>query len=403
MTGTHIDGGRSVFFLINLVQDVNILRPLIYLSARETEAKIGLLVSDAFIKRDRQKVWQREVAAIAAATGASLHLYGTPAEAHAVLAGGGGMIFSASESNLPAHRETSGVFATAPTSYVRVTLQHGFECIGFVQSREHVMSHGRNVAFEADIVCGWFEPDLLTSLIASERSKLVVTGPPTLLQVPSATAGHPPRSGGFVCENLHSVRLRASGDHKSSFMDIFSAFCGKLASRGETVTLRPHPGGQYVLKNNVSLPANVRLNMLPLYDVNMKGYQFGISAPSTIIFDMVLAGIPVGVWRDPAGIMDASNYDGLTEISVLEDWLAFERDVRLRPQMILDRQQAFLERVAMPTDPADVYRRFTRLIVGCLAGGRGDPRAAIRPPMTTAPQRKRRAIASGDLLVEAPQ
>jgi hypothetical protein len=71
--------------------------------------------------------------------------------------------------------------------------------------------------------------------------------------------------------------------------------------------------------------------------------------------------------------------------------------------MIHDRQQAFLERLAMPTDPADVYRRFTRLIVGCLAGERGDPRAAIRPPMTTAPQRKRRAIASGDLLVEAPQ
>jgi hypothetical protein len=104
--------------------------------------------------------------------------------------------------------------------------------------------------------------------------------------------------------------------------------------------------------------------------------------------------------------MDASNYDGLTEISVLEDWLAFERDVRVRPQMILDRQQAFVERLAMPTDPVEVYRRFTRLIVGCLVGDRGDPRVAIRPGMKAsgaAPQRKRRAVAVGELLVEAPE
>ena len=164
--------GRSVFFLINLVQDVNILRPLVFLTARETKARIGILVSDAFIKRDRQKIWQREVAALAADTGASLHLYATPAEAHAVMAGGGGMIFAASESNLPAHHETSDVFRVAPRSYVRVTLQHGFECIGFVQSREHVTSHGRNVSFGADIVCGWFEAESLNSLVATERSKL---------------------------------------------------------------------------------------------------------------------------------------------------------------------------------------------------------------------------------------
>ena len=395
--------GRTVFFLINLVQDVNILRPLVYLTARETEARIGLLVSEGFIKRDRQKIWQREVAALAASTGASLHLYGSPADAHAVLEGGSGMIFAASESNLPAHHETSGVFQVAPRTYLRVTLQHGFECIGFVQSREHVMSHGRNVAFAADVVCGWFDPEVLTSMIASQRSKLYVTGPPTLLEQPRPNADHPPQSGGLVCENMHSVRLRASGDHKASFMEIFFAFCRKLGARGETVTLRPHPGGQYVLKKNVALPDNVRLNMLPLYDINMKGYQFGISAPSTIIFDMVLAGIPVAVWRDPAGVMDTRNYDGLAEISTLDDWLAFERDVRLRPEMILDRQQAFLRSLSMPTDPAEVYRRFARLIVAGLTGHRGDPRQAVRPEAVAAsvtPRRKRKAVLSQDMLVE---
>jgi hypothetical protein len=189
-----------------------------------------------------------------------------------------------------------------------------------------------------------------------------------------------------------------------SFMEIFFAFCRKLAVRGETVTLRPHPGGQYVLKKNVALPANVRLNMLPLYDVNMKGYQFGISAPSTIIFDMVLAGIPVAVWRDPAGVMDASSYDGLAEISTVDDWFGFERDVRIRPEMILDRQEAFLRRLSMPIDPAEVYRRFARLIVAGLAGDCGESEQAARPEAIAAlgsARRQRRAILSHDVLVEA--
>jgi len=393
-----IGSGRSVFFLFNLVQDVNILRPLVYLTARETGARIGLLVSDSFLKRDRQKIWQREVAELAAETGASLHLYGAPAEAQAVLAGGGGIIFAGSESNLPAHHETSGVFAVAPASYLRVTLQHGLECIGFLQSREHVMSHGRNVGFGADIVCGWFEAESLTSQTASERSKLYVTGPPTLLQQQGADGDIAPRGGGLVCENMHSVRLRASGDHKASFMDMFFAFCGKLQSSGEMVTLRPHPGGQYVLKNKIALPPNVELNMLPLYKFDIGRYRYGISAPSTIVFDMILAGIPVAVWRDPEGVMDARNYQGLTEVRTLDDWLAFERDVRLRPEMILDRQRTFLRRLAMPTEPAEVYRRFARLIIAGLAGDRGE---ALAVAALDGSHGQRPAVLSQDRLLEA--
>jgi hypothetical protein len=183
-------------------------------------------------------------------------------------------------------------------------------------------------------------------------------------------------------------------------MDIFFGFCRRLAARGEGLTLRPHPGGQYVLKNKVALPANVELNMLPLYAIDMNDYGFGISAPSTIVFDMVLAGIPVAVWRDPAGVMDASNYDGLTEISTLDEWLAFERDVRLRPEMILQRQEAFLRRLKMPRDPAEVYRRLTRLIVAGLTGGIGEVEVPISGEAVGAPQRLRPAVLAKDVLVE---
>ena len=400
MKATAAGKAKNAVFLLNLIQDVNMLRGLVYLTARETDATISLLVSRGFIKRDRQRIWQREVARLAEDTGSATYLYGTAAEARALLEDGTGIIVAASESNLRAHCETSDVFRAAPPSYLRITLQHGLECVGFLQSREHVTSHGRNVGFAADVVCSWFEPGLLTSLTASERAKLYVSGPAMLLQQPRAAAAVPAAHGPLVCENLHSVRLRASGDHQRPFMETFFAFCHELAARHETVTLRPHPGGQYVLKANVALPPNVRLDMRPIYELDLAQYRLGISAPSTIVLDMVLAGIPAGVWRDEAGVMDTSNYEGLTEISSLGEWLAFEREVHLRPDMILERQRSFLRRLSMPT-PQEVYRRFARLIVAGLEGlvATGDDKPSVRQSGSgSAPAR--RVGLSGDTLVE---
>jgi hypothetical protein len=182
-------------------------------------------------------------------------------------------------------------------------------------------------------------------------------------------------------------------------METFLAFCSEIATRGESVTLRPHPGGQYVLKADVALPANVRLDMRPIYDLDLTQYRFGISAPSTIVLDMALAGIPVGLWRDEAGVMDTSNYAGLTEISSLDDWLAFERDVRLRPEMILERQDSFIRRLSIPP-PDEVYRRFARLIVSGLERLPSSVRASAQQKLGNAKPAPRAALA-GDVLVEA--
>src|SRR5689334_22881309 len=94
--------GKTIFFIINLPQDVNIVRGLVYLARRETEASIGFLITQAFIKRDQQNIWQREVARMAADTGASMHLYSAASEAIAVIQAGRGIIFAAAESRLAA-------------------------------------------------------------------------------------------------------------------------------------------------------------------------------------------------------------------------------------------------------------------------------------------------------------
>ena len=98
----------------------------------------------------------------------------------------------------------------------------------------------------------------------------------------------------------------------------------------------------------------------------MRDYAYGISAPSSVLIDMVLAGIPTAVWQDEDSIVDATNYEGLTVISGVADWLSFRRDVRIRPQVFTQRQDAYLRRSGLLTDPAIVRQRFVQLLTGGL-------------------------------------
>jgi len=352
---------RNVIFMFNLLQDVNIIRPLAYLAAKDMNVVVAFLISDRFYIRDKREVWRAEIDEIAQDIGAEIFVYDNELTAFQWLQPRHGVLVAASESNLSAHFETHNVFRVAPSGFVRVTLQHGFECVGFLQNREHDRAHGRSIGFGSDIVCGWLARNGLTSMAPSERSKLVVTGPSAVLQS-AETTGRKHEAEGLICENLHSVRMSASGDFKLSFMEIFAAFCDRLAGHGAVVALRPHPGGQYVIKNKLTLPHNVRLANEPIYKTDLRGFRYGLSAPSSVVIDMILAGIPTAVWRDAGGIMDASNYEGLTVVSSLDDWLTFRRDALMRPEMILARQKAFLERIGMPVDPHDVRARYLAIL-----------------------------------------
>lgn len=354
---------RSVVFLINLIQDVNIIRPLAYLAAAELDVSIAFMISSQFRLRDKTNVWIGEVEDIAQDVDAEIVDFENEFAAYQWLSNRHGALIAASESNLSAHHEVHNVFRVAPDGFVKITLQHGLECIGFLQNREHDKAHGRNVRFGADIVAGWLPAQRMASMGPTERSKLTVTGPGLLIQG-DIVSGRGSGAEGLVCENLHSVRLNASGDFKAGFMDVFFQFCDELLDAEQTVALRPHPGGQYVLKNKVSLPDNVVLANEPIYRTCLKDYRYGISAPSSVVLDMVMAGIPTAVWRDGDGVMDVRNYDGLTMISGLDDWLAFRRDALKRPEMILDKQRLYLQKLGIPTDTDDVRGRFRNLLDG---------------------------------------
>jgi len=350
---------KHIIFLVNLLQDVNIIRPLAFLAARELDIGLVFMVSHRFLQRDTTRLWQREIALLCGQVGGEVHIYGNEADALRILAGKSGMIIAASESNLSGHADTHNVFRLAPADFLKVTMQHGFECVGFLHNRDHNRAHGHSVTFAADVLCGWFDGGLMTSMPPSQRPKLYVSGPPAVLQIPAHTRK---AKGGLVCENLHSVRLNTSGDFKASFIDIFDRFCAVKGRMGETVFLRPHPGGQYVIKNNVALASNVELVNKPIYRVDLHAYEFGISAPSSVVIDMLLANIPVGLWSDEDDVMDTGNYAGLHRISTLDEWLSFSTISGKEREAILKRQTQFLDRMKMPIDPAEVRSRFLRLL-----------------------------------------
>lgn len=364
-------------FVIDLLQDFNILRPLACLAAAETEMRLTLMVSRRFIERDQHGIWTDEIKDLAIETGAAVVEFHSDFEAHSYLSGKHGIIFAGSESNLNAHTTSHNIFRYAPTSFLRVTLQHGFECVGFLQNREQSIAFGENIRFAADIVCGWMPIDRMAHLQSSERDKLISTGPTSRLiagrQTPRLPA--PSASAGLVCENLHSVRMNVVGDFKASYMDTFFSFAHEMNKAGRRVSLRPHPGGQYVIRNAVKLPSNVDLHNEPMYRVDLSRYAYGISAPSSVLIDMVMAGIPTAVWHDGEGRLDTGNYAGLTHINSVEEWQSFAEAAIADPAPFLHRQRAFLDQTGIVVEAEAVRASFLDLLRA--AQGKSEPRRIL--------------------------
>lgn len=359
-----------IAFLFDLIQDVNVLRPMIRAIAYEyDDFELLFLVSRQFEGRDKQWLWRAELDELAKETSATRLRFEDPFSATRPLQGRHGIIFSASESSLAAHAVNHQVFLSAPATFVRVTVQHGYECVGFDQNREQTLSHGSSVRFAADILFGWVAREQLRHLCASERDKYVELGPPLLLnrlfdRQPSGT----PRDTGLVCENLHSVRMRTTRNFQQTYLQTLMTFASDQARRGRKVAVRPHPGGQFIVKNSIELPQNVVLANKPMFKTDLDRFLFGISAPSSVLIDMVLADIPTAVWRDGDSVLDTSAYAELTQVSAVEEWDAFAEAASADPAPFLARQQRFLRRAGLDVGPETVKGRLLRMVDGMLAG-----------------------------------
>lgn len=381
-------------FLFDLIQDVSVLRPIVRLLAQETDLALVLLVSRQFEGRDKEWMWRAEIEELVRECGATSARFDSPLVAVQVLQGRRGLIFSASESNLAAHAINHQVFLSMPAAFTRITVQHGYECVGFNQNREQTIAHGSSVRFAADILCGWVPREALRHLCPSERDKYVELGPPMLLnrlfdrQRPDVA-----RDSGLVCENLHSVRMRTTGNFQQTYLSTLLAFAEAQDRKGLKVALRPHPGGQFVIKNRVELPRNVVLANKPMYKTDLESFAYGISAPSSVLIDMVLAGIPTAVWSDRDALLDGTAYAELARVSTLDDWNTFAEAAARDPAPFMARQARFLRRTGLDVDPLLIRDRLLGVVSGVL--GRNGVDAGRKPVVQGSGARRVLLVANG--------
>ena len=95
--------GNAVF-LLNLLQDVNILRPLIFIASRDVGLRAEIFISDTFSRLDVTGVWTDELNEIIKSAGAYKYHFKNKMEALQILQGKAGIIVAASESNLGPHK-----------------------------------------------------------------------------------------------------------------------------------------------------------------------------------------------------------------------------------------------------------------------------------------------------------
>ncbi len=321
---------RSVLagFIVNLLQDVNVLRPLIYLSSDDLELKPLIFITQAFLKRDKQEIWINQLQRIAKDTNACIHIIKSSIEVWKMLnEANQGFLISASESNLNAHKETHEIFRYCPAGIKTITLQHGFECVGFLMNKNHQKAYGYSVGFAADYICGWMPLGLQRNLRPLQRSRYINAGPAAWInktskrKLTSSSQSHY-KTIGIVCENLHSVRHGVQSS-VNLFMEQFFELAAYLRSIGREIALRPHPGGQYTLKNKIDLPDNVILENRPSYEVAWSNYSYGISAPSSVLFDLIINNVPAMVWQDTQQIIDITQVAYLPVAQTADDMISF--------------------------------------------------------------------------------
>lgn len=352
-----------IAFHFDLVQDVSVLRPVVRL-ASGTMSEVVLFVSPQLARLDPGGFWRNEIEILGRDAGATVIAYQSELDVFQVLARRKGICIAGSESNVPAHARTHHLFRAMPAGILRITLQHGFECLGFLHNARHSAAFGRDIRFAADIIVGWLAKDRLYDVAPSETGKLYVAGPMMLIDQPSGRLNDITKARsddpycGLVCENTHSARFHSKA-MKASFLSLTEALAKRIEPLGKILYFRPHPAGEFVNKTGYKAPPSIKIEDAPLYTLDLTRYCFAISAPSTILLDFMLADVPVAVWGGKS--IDAANFAGLVGVENEEDAWQFVVASATDRTLLLDNQRRFLNGLGVPTQIRERYQALLAL------------------------------------------
>tara|TARA_S200000501_G_C20829450_1_gene746513 strand:- start:458 stop:1564 length:1107 start_codon:yes stop_codon:yes gene_type:complete len=325
---------QTIFFLLNLLQDFYIIRKLIYLFNDDTKYNIELLITKGFLKRDKDLNLSNEIDQIKKDINIKTYTIDSKIKLFNKFNNvKKGILISSSESTLEAHNETSSIMRICRSNITSITLQHGFECVGFLHNQNHSFHHGSYIGFNADIVCGWLEKRYQRDLINSSKSRYCELGHPAFIDKTSKRnlninfkKNNNKEKPGLFCENIHSARFLNSNSAQDQFLKDFLSLANLLDEEGKKIVIRPHPAGRFknsITKKPIKLPKNVRIESSPSHKVDWSSFSYGISAPSSVIFDMYLSGVPVCLWSDVNQNVDISLLNSFPIATSVDELFSF--------------------------------------------------------------------------------
>lgn len=306
------------FFYFSLVQDVQALRSIVQLvKLKYPNIQLFGVVDKLFINRDKTGLGTKELIYLVENFGFNLlpdmasyqeaveEMY---VENHSV------PFFFASESSAAAHKKSHHLCNWLSPIFYTITVQHGYECLGFHHSDEMTQVFGDNINFSSKQVFGWSSVTESKNLTTSSVHKFKHVGFTNLLfeRINKGRQKMPAKKKYIIfCETLHGERLQVKTKiDPNEFIKIFKATKYWADRRDIVCLLKPHP----VSKLNFGNLPEKSIIFDPIHRLPTDEILCVVSSPSSVAIDFRSLNIPVILWN-PLNGFDISNYDYLPTIS----------------------------------------------------------------------------------------
>jgi hypothetical protein len=358
---------RTVFIL-DLIQDFEVLQPLILRCVVSYPWRdLIISVSDRVIK---SHTWVYVKPFIESLGIAWFKPIG-PLDTVNALGESKSVLITASESTANGHVFCHTVCRLAPKRTIKITLQHGYECVGLRHHQAHDLQFPQGVRFASDFVLTWSNPELLSNIHPFDRNKCIPVGViknfaedvavtrlvekrnnPAL----ASAGGH--QVSLLVAENLHSVRF-LNAQRYQRFLNFMNEASYGI---GYALTVRSHPGKRTLELNKNKHDFAFLEGMLRAGD--LARFDFFVSPPSTIVLDAVLAGVPTALWSDRKELGDCENYAAIPSVCELEELDQLCRNSNVMEKIRMDNYQWAAQNICAFNGVPQAWSKMNELING---------------------------------------
>ncbi|MFY1666482.1 glycosyltransferase [Pseudomonas sp. Pseu.R1] len=313
----------QVIFVLNLIQDVDVVLPVI------TEADKRGIAFEVWCSSTLLKKHPRVLSIFQDLDTSPVVLLESEAKRLPAFSSSTRALLTVTETNLAPHVFTRTLTERANKyGLMTATLQHGFENVGLTYSDE--IHHVRKVTFAAKKVFLWGPLGTLHPAVKpATRDKCVPIGCPKLVSQAVANLDHmisPTATVIGIFENLHWHR------YDEAYRQFFIEGVVSLAERFPEMIflIKPHQAGLWLTrryKRDKPVAPNILIvdpekSEWQRFDINQLLGRMAavITSPSTVALDAARRGLSVAV---VAHDLQLDQYAPLPRINTINDWISF--------------------------------------------------------------------------------